>query len=114
MAIKKKIDRENLRGMGDRTVRLWVMLFITCMIFAFWLISFDEMIKAFIGIAIINGWFFTILYLHLQGKILFLDDLEAMEAEVAEEEAASEKEKSDEGSETGMDGNTCDPQKGAC
>ncbi len=110
MAIKKKIDRENLRGMEDRTVRLWVMLFITCMIFAFWLISFDEMIKAFIGIAIINGWFFTILYLHLQGKILFLDDLEAMEAE--EEEAASEK--SDEGSEMPMDRSTCDPQKGAC
>ncbi len=82
----------------NRTARLLVLLFIVSIIFAFYLISFDEMIKAFIGIAIINGWFFTILILHLQGKILFLDDIEAMqkeqrektEREEAEQEARSE------------------------
>jgi len=51
-------------------------LFAASMIFAFWLINFDEMIKAFIGIAIINGWFFAILILNITGKIRFADEEE--------------------------------------
>jgi hypothetical protein len=65
----------------SRVIRLLTLLFVVSIIFAFWLISYDEMIKAFIGILIINGWFFTILMFHLQGKILFLDDIEKMEDE---------------------------------
>ncbi len=65
----------------SRVVRLLTLLFVVSIIFAFWLISYDEMIKAFIGILIINGWFFTILILHLQGRILFLDDIEKMKKE---------------------------------
>lgn len=62
----------------SRVVRLLTLLFVVSIIFAFWLISYDEMIKAFIGILIINGWFFTILLLNIQGKLLFLDDIEEM------------------------------------
>ncbi|MCP4352111.1 MAG: hypothetical protein GY795_42145 [Desulfobacterales bacterium] len=51
-----------------------IFLFVLSIIFAFWLISFDETIRAFIGIAIINGWFFSILILHVTGKIRFADD----------------------------------------
>ena len=69
-------EPEIVPAFQSRTVRLLTMLFVVSIIFAFWLISYDEMIKAFIGILIINGWFFTILILHLQGKILFLDDIE--------------------------------------
>jgi len=58
-----------------------MMLFAASMVFAFWLINFDEMIKAFIGIAIINGWFFTILILNITGKIRFADDEEPEEPE---------------------------------
>ncbi len=50
-----------------------MLLFIVSMIFAFWLINFDEFVKAVIGILIINGWFFGILILHLAGKIEFAD-----------------------------------------
>ncbi len=58
----------------QRVVRLATLLFIVSIGFAFYLISFNEMIKAFIGIVIINGWFFAILMLHINGKIRFLDD----------------------------------------
>ena len=74
-------EPEIVPAFQSRVVRLLTLLFIVSIIFAFWLISYDEMIKAFIGILIINGWFFTILILHLQGKILFLDDIEKMEKE---------------------------------
>lgn len=55
---------------------LLMILFAASIAFAFYLINFDEMIKAFIGIIIINGWFFTILYFHITGRIKFADDLE--------------------------------------
>ncbi len=51
-------------------------MFVVSMVFAFWLINFDEMIKAFIGIAIINGWFFAILILNIIGKIRFAGEEE--------------------------------------
>lgn len=70
---------EIIPAFQSRTVRLLTLLFVVSIIFAFWLISYDEMIRAFIGILIINGWFFAILILHLQGKILFLDDIESDE-----------------------------------
>lgn len=57
-------------------VTIGTIAFILSMIFAFWLINFDEMIKAFIGITIINGWFFAILMLNLTGKIKFADEME--------------------------------------
>lgn len=50
-----------------------MLLFIVSMIFALWLIHFDEFVRAVIGILIINGWFFGILILHLTGKIAFAD-----------------------------------------
>lgn len=74
----------------DRIVRLSILLFIVSMIFAFWLISFDEFYKAMAGIIIINGWFLAIVLLNLSGKIKFLDEVEeeerlAREAGEAEE-----------------------------
>lgn len=75
---QQDIKPEIVPAFQSRVVRLLTLLFAVSIIFAFWLISYDEMIKAFIGILIINGWFFTILMLHLQGKILFLDDIEKM------------------------------------
>jgi hypothetical protein len=54
-------------------------LFVASMIFAFWLINFDEMLKAFIGIGIINAWFFAILILNITGKIQFADEKSAEE-----------------------------------
>ena len=75
---QQDIKPEIVPAFQSRVVRLLTLLFAVSIIFAFWLISYDEMIKAFIGILIINSWFFTILILHLQGKILFLDDIEKM------------------------------------
>lgn len=83
----QEIDKpapEIINAFESRVVRLLTMLFAVSIVFAFWLISFDEMIKAFIGILIINGWFFTILLLHLQGKILFLDDIEKIKEQNGE------------------------------
>jgi len=59
--------------MTKRREILMMLLFIVSMIFAFWLINFDEFVKAVIGILIINGWFFGILILHLTGRIAFAD-----------------------------------------
>lgn len=65
---------------------LMILLFVLSIIFAFWLISFDEIIKAFIGIAIINGWFFTILAMHVTGKIRFAGDEESKKDQLENEE----------------------------
>ncbi len=59
--------------MTKRTEILIMLLFIVSIIFAFWLIHFDEFVRAVIGILIINGWFFGILILHLNGNIVFAD-----------------------------------------
>lgn len=58
--------------MSNRMLEILLLLsFIVFMAVAFWLINFNEMIKAFIGIAIINIWFFGVLILHLEGYIQF-------------------------------------------
>ncbi len=59
-------------------ILLWLS-FVISMVVAFWLIHFNEMIKAFIGIAIINIWFFGVLILHFAGKIRFADQDEEEE-----------------------------------
>lgn len=61
---------------------LMVVFFIISMIFAFWLINHDEMVKAFIAIGIIVGWFYAILMLEISGKIRFTDsESEPVESE---------------------------------
>jgi hypothetical protein len=60
--------------MSNRMLEILLLLsFIVSMAVAFWLINFNEMVKAFIGIAIINIWFFGVLILHFEGYIQFAD-----------------------------------------
>jgi hypothetical protein len=60
--------------------RVWeILLYVSFVVFmavAFWLIHYNEMIKAFIGIALINIWFFGVLILHFAGYIQFADQKE--------------------------------------
>ena len=60
--------------------RIWeILLLLSFFIFmgvAFWLINYNEMIKAFIGIALINIWFFGVLILHFAGYVQFADQEE--------------------------------------
>ena len=63
--------------MSNRIKEIMLLLsFVVSMAVAFWLIHFNEMIKAFIGIAIINIWFFGVLILHFAGYIQFADQEE--------------------------------------
>jgi len=60
--------------MSNRMMEFLLLIsFVVFMVVAFWLINFNEMIKAFIGIAIINIWFFGVLMLHFAGYIKFAD-----------------------------------------
>ncbi len=55
-----------------------IAFFILSMVIAFWLINYDEMIRAFIAIFIIVGWFYAILVLEIKGVIRFSDSENAL------------------------------------
>ena len=66
--------------MSNRILEILLLLsFVVFMAVGCWLINFNEMIKAFIGIAIINIWFFGVLMLHFAGYIQFADQKEDQE-----------------------------------
>ncbi|MBW1815116.1 MAG: hypothetical protein JRJ39_16100 [Deltaproteobacteria bacterium] len=66
--------------MSNRLMEILLLLsFVVSMVVAFWLINFNEMVKAFIGIAIINIWFFGVLILHFAGYIQFADQVDQEE-----------------------------------
>ena len=66
--------------MSNKMMEILLLLsFVVSMVVAFWLINFNEMVKAFIGIAIINIWFFGVLILHFAGYIRFADQVDQEE-----------------------------------